>query len=208
MACLLALEHGFIPGTLNCSEPDANCGPQLALDNEDRAPRLALVDDQPGVTRDRRVAFGRLGDLDLELIDTNEAANLLGRTPRHVRRLAADLDLGTEIVGCPTVREADGLALSSRNRRLSAEDRARAVALPAIMRVAASALAAGCPADTVLPGARAAILAGGFTEVEYLTLRRESDLEPLATASEPARLLAAAWIGGVRLIDNLPVAPG
>ena len=125
-----------------------------------------------------------------------------------VRRLAADLDLGTEIVGCPTVREADGLALSSRNRRLSAEDRARAVALPAIMRVAASALAAGCPADTVLPGARAAILAGGFTEVEYLTLRRESDLEPLATASEPARLLAAAWIGGVRLIDNLPVAPG
>lgn len=125
-----------------------------------------------------------------------------------VRRLAADLDLGTEIVGCPTVREADGLALSSRNRRLSAEDRARAVALPAIMRVAASALAADCPADTVLPGARAAILAGGFTEVEYLTLRRESDLEPLATASEPARLLAAAWIGGVRLIDNLPVAPG
>lgn len=125
-----------------------------------------------------------------------------------VRRLAADLDLGTEIVGCPTVREADGLALSSRNRRLSPEDRARAAALPAAMAVAAAALAAGQPAATVLPGATAAILAGGFEQVEYLTLRRESDLEPIDVAGAPARLLAAAWIGGVRLIDNLPVTPG
>lgn len=125
-----------------------------------------------------------------------------------VRRLAADLDLGTEIVGCPTVREPDGLALSSRNRRLSAGDRARAVALPAAMAVAATALAAGQPAASVLAGATTAILAGGFDQVEYLTLRRESDLEPLDVATEPARLLAAAWIGGVRLIDNLPVVPG
>jgi pantoate--beta-alanine ligase len=124
-----------------------------------------------------------------------------------VRRLARDLDLPAEIVGCPTVREPDGLALSSRNRRLAAADRAHAPALHAALAGAAAPLAAGAAAEPVLAAAREAVLAGGYQSVEYLTLRREADLAPLAAATEPARLLAAAWLGGVRLIDNLAVGP-
>lgn len=122
-----------------------------------------------------------------------------------VRKLVRDLDLPVEIVGCATVREPDGLALSSRNRRLSPGDRARATALPRALDAAVAALAAGAAADTVLAAAQTAMLAGGFDSVEYLTLRRARDLEPLASAAEPGRLLAAAWIGGVRLIDNMAV---
>jgi pantoate--beta-alanine ligase len=121
-----------------------------------------------------------------------------------VRRLVRDLDLPVEIVGCPTVREPDGLALSSRNRRLSPEDRARAPALPAALAEAAAALSGGAPAAPALAAAQAAVLAAGYQSVEYLTLRREADLAPLDAASEPARVLAAAWLGGVRLIDNVP----
>jgi pantoate--beta-alanine ligase len=107
-----------------------------------------------------------------------------------VRKLVRDLDIPCAIVGCPTVREPDGLALSSRNLRLSAADRAAA------------------PAAETLAAARARVLAAGFESVEYLELRREADLAPAADAAETVRLLAAAWLGGVRLIDNvrLPVA--
>ena len=124
-----------------------------------------------------------------------------------VRRLVRDLDLPVEIIGCPTVREADGLALSSRNRRLSPADRARAPTLHAALAAAAKILAAGGSAAPTLAEAQDAILAAGYQSVEYLTLRREADLAPLAAATEPARLLAAAWLGGVRLIDNVAVAP-
>jgi len=122
-----------------------------------------------------------------------------------VRRLARDLDLGVEIVGCPTLREADGVALSSRNSRLSPADRRRAAILPETLSAAVAALAAGETAANVLDEARARLLAGGVERLEYLELRRERDLEPLAAATEPARLLVAAWFGGVRLIDNMPV---
>lgn len=125
-----------------------------------------------------------------------------------VRRLARDLDLPAAIVGCPTVREADGLALSSRNRRLSPADRAQAPALYAALAGAAAALGDGRPAAPVLAAARAGLLAAGWPAVEYLELRRASDLAPLAAAREPARLLVAAWLGGVRLIDNVAVSPG
>ena len=123
-----------------------------------------------------------------------------------VRRLVRDLDIPAEIVGCPTVREPDGLALSSRNRRLAPDDRARAPALHAALDVAAAAIAAGQPAAPALADARAAVLAAGWQSVEYLTLRREADLAPLDAATEPARLLTAAWLGGVRLIDNVAVS--
>ncbi|MEC9433639.1 MAG: pantoate--beta-alanine ligase [Pseudomonadota bacterium] len=123
-----------------------------------------------------------------------------------VRRLAADLNLPTEIVGCPTVREPDGLALSSRNVRLSAEERGRAAALPRAMLVAAARLEAGTPLAAALAEAEAEILAAGFARVEYLELRGAEDLAPLAAPDRPARLLAAAWMGEVRLIDNVPVA--
>lgn len=122
-----------------------------------------------------------------------------------VTRLARDLDIPVEIVGCPTVREADGLALSSRNVRLSAAHRAKAPALAAALNDAAAALAMGAEAAAVIGVARAAVLAGGYDEVEYLELRRAADLVPMARAEAPGRLLAAAWLGGVRLIDNVAV---
>lgn len=124
-----------------------------------------------------------------------------------VRRLARDLDLPTTILGRPTVREADGLALSSRNQRLSPADRAVAPRLAEALRAAAARLSGGAPLDPVLAEARAAILAGGYREVEYLELRAEEDLAPLTAADRPARLLVAAWLGEVRLIDNVEVRP-
>lgn len=122
-----------------------------------------------------------------------------------VRRLVRDLDIPSEIVGVPTVREADGLALSSRNGRLGRRERAVAPALAATLAEAATALRSGAPVSATLDAARAAILAAGFAEVEYLELRRAADLAPAADLAAPARLLAAAWLGGVRLIDNIPV---
>lgn len=123
-----------------------------------------------------------------------------------VRRLVADLDIPVEIVPCPTVREADGLAMSSRNVRLSPEDRAVAPRLAAILTRTAEALAGGAAAAPLLAAATADILAAGFSEVEYLELRAEDGLSPLERTDRPARLLVAAWLGGVRLIDNIAVA--
>jgi pantoate--beta-alanine ligase len=124
-----------------------------------------------------------------------------------VRRLVADLDIPVDIIPCPTVREADGLAMSSRNVRLSAEDRAVAPRLAAILTRTAEALAGGAAAAPLLAAATADILAAGFSEVEYLELRAEDGLSPLEQTDRPARLLVAAWLGGVRLIDNIAVAP-
>jgi len=124
-----------------------------------------------------------------------------------VKRMVRDLDIPVEIVPCPTVREADGLAMSSRNVRLSAQARSTAAALPAVLFAAAERLSAGDAAEPVLADARAAIAAAGFGDLEYLELRAESDLTPLSRADRPARLLAAAWLDGVRLIDNVEVMP-
>ena len=126
-----------------------------------------------------------------------------------VTRMARDLDLPVEIVGCPTVREPDGLALSSRNARLGPVERAAAPALAAALTAAADAIAEGTPSGDALARARADILAAGFDQVEYLERRRATDLAPVTDAvtdaATPARLLAAAWLGGVRLIDNVPL---
>jgi pantoate--beta-alanine ligase len=122
-----------------------------------------------------------------------------------VKRMAKDLDIPIEIVPCATVRETDGLAMSSRNVRLSAEDRATAPKLVQALRAAAIRLRAGEAAEPVLRDATKAIEAAGFARVEYLELRGESDLKPLARADVPARLLVAAWLGDVRLIDNIEV---
>ncbi|MHC0053500.1 pantoate--beta-alanine ligase [Actibacterium sp. D379-3] len=124
-----------------------------------------------------------------------------------VKRLVTDLNIPVEITGCPTVREADGLALSSRNVRLSPQVRAAAPALYAAMQAAAGRIVAGAHVGESLAQARAAILAAGYTEVEYLELRAEDGLAPMAALNAPARLLAAAWLDGVRLIDNTPVVP-
>ena len=124
-----------------------------------------------------------------------------------VRRLARDLNIPVAVTGCPTLREADGLAMSSRNARLSSADRAAAPALLRAMSGAGAAIRGGTPVVEALDRARHEVLRAGFTEVEYLDLRGAEALEPLATLDRPARLLAAAWLGGVRLIDNIAGDP-
>lgn len=123
-----------------------------------------------------------------------------------VRRMARDLDIPVEIVACPTVREADGLALSSRNVRLSPAERAIAPKLAEILVATSRRLAAGADVEAALAEARAAVVAAGFDGVEYLELRAEDDLAPLDGLRRPARLLVAAWLGETRLIDNVEVA--
>ena len=128
-----------------------------------------------------------------------------------IRRMARDLDLtrpfAERIIGVPTVREADGFALSSRNRYLSPENRTRAGVLPTAMHKAIAAVEAGAAVPLVLDKTRAALLAGGFDSVDYVELADADSLEPLAQlAARPARLFVAARIGGTRLIDNMPVA--
>lgn len=123
-----------------------------------------------------------------------------------VRRMARDLDIPITIVPCPTVREADGLALSSRNVRLSPAERAVASKLPSVLLETAERLARGSPVLPTIAEARAAILAAGYREVEYLELRHEADLRPMTSLDQPARLLVAAWLGGTRLIDNVRIS--
>ncbi|MEC9312658.1 MAG: pantoate--beta-alanine ligase [Pseudomonadota bacterium] len=122
-----------------------------------------------------------------------------------VRRMARDLDIPIEVVGCPTVREDSGLAMSSRNMRLSAEALEKAGRLYPIMTGCADRLAGGETFDQIEPEARAALQAAGFGEIEYLDLRFADTLAPLQTPTRPARLLVAAWLDGVRLIDNIAV---
>jgi pantoate--beta-alanine ligase len=122
-----------------------------------------------------------------------------------IRRLARDLDIATEIAGHPTVREADGLALSSRNAYLSADERAKAVELPRTLEAAKSAIEAGGDVADTLRDATARLLAGGFAAVDYVELRDAATLTPLDRLDRPGRLLAAARIGATRLIDNLAV---
>ena len=122
-----------------------------------------------------------------------------------VRRMAADLNIPTEVVACPTIREADGLARSSRNTRLTAEARAVAAALPLEMSAAAQAMRAGMPVPQALAAATAGLLAAGFERVDYMDLCDAETLLWIDRVDGPARLLAAAWVGGVRLIDNIAV---
>ena len=123
-----------------------------------------------------------------------------------VRRMAADLDIPVKILPMPTVREADGLAMSSRNARLSPEVRAVAPAMAAALFAAASAISAGKPFAKTLERAIRSMTEAGFSAPEYLELRDEATLAPVTSAAKPARLICAAWLGGVRLIDNVPVA--
>ena len=125
-----------------------------------------------------------------------------------IRRMAADLRLRVSIVGYPTVREEDGLAMSSRNALLPTEDRARAVALPRAMNEGSRRILAGEDVQTALGEARNAILSAGFSEVDYVALVDADSLEPLEEAGSNMRLLAAARLGNVRLIDNIPVVFG
>ncbi|MGX5851084.1 pantoate--beta-alanine ligase [Mesorhizobium sp. PL10] len=123
-----------------------------------------------------------------------------------VRQLVRDLDIPIKIIAGPTVREADGLAMSSRNARLSLAERHRAPRLAEILGQTARQLSSGESIQRALTVGREAILAAGFSKVEYLELRSERDLASILTLDRPARLLVAAWLGETRLIDNLQVA--
>jgi pantoate--beta-alanine ligase len=121
-----------------------------------------------------------------------------------IRAMARDLDFAIRIIGVPTVREADGLALSSRNAYLTAEQRIAAGALPRILNQIATAIAGGTAVAESLAAGEAALIAAGFASVDYLTL---ADADSLLPADHPrnARLFVAARIGGTRLIDNIPI---
>ena len=125
-----------------------------------------------------------------------------------VRRLVRDLDIPTEIVAGATVREPDGLAMSSRNRYLTPEARRIAPTLVRVLSEAAERLRAGEPAAPLLQAAGRRLLDAGFAPVDYVELRDAESLAPLDRLGDrPARLLAAAHLGAVRLIDNIAVLP-
>jgi pantoate--beta-alanine ligase len=122
-----------------------------------------------------------------------------------VTRLARDLALKTRIVGAPIVRETDGLALSSRNRYLSRDERVAAPVLHRVLAASAKEIGAGKPIESVLAGGRAAIMQAGFA-LDYLEARHAITLAPLPSPKgKPMRLLVAARIGKTRLIDNVAV---
>ncbi len=122
-----------------------------------------------------------------------------------VTRMARDLDIPIEVVGCPTVREPSGLAMSSRNLRLSNDGLTRAARLNPIMQHVADELAKGGTFAVLGEQAKAQLVDAGFKDVEYFDLRCATSLTALDTPRRPARLLAAAWMDGVRLIDNIAV---
>ena len=121
-----------------------------------------------------------------------------------VRRVVEDLALPIAIETVPTVRAADGLALSSRNAHLDVASRQAARGLHAALALAAQRLRAGEGADAACAAARDAALAAGFGRVDYIALRREADFAPMDRLDAPGRVLGAAWLGNVRLIDNIP----
>lgn len=122
-----------------------------------------------------------------------------------IRRFVADLNLPIRIEGCATVREADGLAMSSRNRRLAGRPRAEAVAMHHILQKTADALRSGTPAAKAVQQGGKALQAAGFGTIDYLELCDAATLQPAEDLSRPVRLLVAATIDGVRLIDNIAV---
>lgn len=122
-----------------------------------------------------------------------------------IRRMVQDLNLDIEIVGAPIVRDGDGLALSSRNAYLSAEERSAALALPYGLQAAATQIEAGASVEPALDQAKQSILGAGFASVDYVALVDAASLEPLQTLDRQARILGAARIGTTRLIDNFPV---
>jgi pantoate--beta-alanine ligase len=122
-----------------------------------------------------------------------------------IRRMTQDLNIATDVLGIPTVRDEDGLALSSRNSYLSEDERRRAVALPGALEYARHAILEGASVPLVLDTARKSLVEAGFSRIDYLALVDAFTLEPLDAPASDMRLIAAAVIGTTRLIDNLAV---
>ncbi|GAB4118931.1 MAG: pantoate--beta-alanine ligase [Rhodothalassiaceae bacterium] len=124
-----------------------------------------------------------------------------------IRRMVADLGMPCDIYGAPIVREPDGLAASSRNAYLTTGQRAIAVRLPQTLRELAARAEEGEPIDRLAGEGVARLLAAGFDRVDYLSFRDAETLAPIATLSQPSRLLAVARLGRTRLLDNLALGP-
>ncbi len=122
-----------------------------------------------------------------------------------IRRLVDDLNIPTNVIALPTVREEDGLALSSRNAYLSGDERGRAVALPRTLEYARQAIRGGTEVHLALDTARKSLIEAGFSRIDYFALVDAVSLEPLEAPAGQMRLIAAAAIGATRLIDNLAV---
>jgi pantoate--beta-alanine ligase len=124
-----------------------------------------------------------------------------------IKRLVRDLDIPVAIIAGETVRESDGLAMSSRNFYLSPAERALASKLNVFLREAVAALRAGAAIADTERNVTQALAAAGFAPIDYVSVRDAEDLLPLPSAivDRPARLLAAAWVGQTRLIDNFAV---
>jgi len=124
-----------------------------------------------------------------------------------IRQMVIDLNLPVEIVGLPTQRAEDGLALSSRNTYLTEEERKQALALPRALGEAKRQMEKGASVDSALAKAIAMLANHGFDPIDYVTLCDAATLEPMTVLDRPARLLGAAKMGGTRLIDNIAVDP-
>jgi pantoate--beta-alanine ligase len=125
-----------------------------------------------------------------------------------IKRMVRDLDLPVRIEGVATVREADGLALSSRNRYLSPDERGRAVTIFRVLSGISEEVGAGRRSiEAALAWGRGELAAAGFAPIDYLAICDAADLTPLTVLDRPGRVLAAAWLGRTRLIDNLEVGP-
>jgi pantoate--beta-alanine ligase len=174
------------------------------------ATRIAVGGPSAGLESDFRPTF-------FEGVATVVAKLFLQATPDHavfgekdyqqlcvVRQLCRDLDLPVEIIGAPTIRDAHGLAMSSRNAYLSESELAVARQLNAILHKAAAALAAGAHQDDATGEASRALIAAGFQKVDYVEARESLTLAPWRR-DRVGRLLAAAWLGKTRLIDNVEV---
>ena len=122
-----------------------------------------------------------------------------------IRRFVTDLNIPVDIIGVPTVREADGLAMSSRNAYLTTAERAVAPALYAAITKAAATITSGGKIATAMAEARAEILKAGFASVDYVAAHHAETLAPLQSNAEPGRVLAAARLGSARLIDNVAI---
>ena len=122
-----------------------------------------------------------------------------------IRRMNDDLGLGVEIVGAATVRDGDGLALSSRNAYLSEAQRRQALALPQALEQARVAVLGGIPVTRALDAAKDRLTAAGFAAIDYVALVDAATLEPVEVPAGEMRLIAAARLGTTRLIDNMRV---
>ncbi len=121
-----------------------------------------------------------------------------------IRQMAKDLNIPTEIIGAPTLRESTGLALSSRNKYLTPIEKEIASTLNVKMRDVLAAVKAGADIQSTLDDAKNQLVAGGFTKVDYIEIREGDNLEVTENLTNKSRIFAAAWIGKTRLIDNIP----